>query len=137
STLVFSCVCDNGLQPNASEYSQTIPFYECTEAATQCVNRCARGDSACQTSCRTANPCGAQNPTRVNTTTSSTMAATATGGSGASETGDSEDYTGFGDAATTGSSDGASGAQSLVVGFGRVYGLAVIFVGVLVGFFML
>ena len=65
------------------------------------------------------------------------MAATATGGSGASETEDSEAFTGFGDAATTGSSDGASGAQSLVIGFGRSYGLALVFIGVSAGFFML
>ncbi|KAI4271775.1 MAG: hypothetical protein L6R38_006780 [Xanthoria sp. 2 TBL-2021] len=138
STLVYSCICDNGLTPNASEYSQTVPFYECTEAATQCVNRCPKTDSACQSQCRTANPCGAQNPTRVNTTTSSTMAATATrGGAAATDASDSS-YTGFGDAATTGSSESTNNAQALAIGFGRSWGLAVVFVGISAGFiFML
>ncbi|KAL8735827.1 MAG: hypothetical protein Q9181_002686 [Wetmoreana brouardii] len=140
STLAFTCVCDNGQQPNASEYSQTIPYYECTEAATQCVNRCPSADSACQSQCRTAHPCGAQNPTRVNTSTVSTMSATPTGGStGASETGASAVYTGFGTASTTGSSGGGSSdAQALVIGFGRSYGLALVFIGISAGFtFML
>ncbi|KAL8692526.1 MAG: hypothetical protein Q9218_002471 [Villophora microphyllina] len=135
STLDFSCVCDNGQQPNASEYSQTIPFYECTEAATQCVNNCNKGDTACQSTCRTAHPCGAQNPTRINTSTISTMAATSTGGSsGSKETGASAVYTGFGAASTTGSSSGKSDAQALAIGFGRSYGLAIMFICISAGF---
>ncbi|KAI4101405.1 MAG: hypothetical protein LQ339_005054 [Xanthoria mediterranea] len=139
STLDFSCVCDNGLTPNASEYSQTVPFYECTEAATQCVNRCPKTDSACQSQCRTANPCGAQNPTRVNTTTSSTMAATATRGGAAGTDASDSSYTGFGDAATTGTSEeSTNSAQALAIGFGRSWGLAVVFIGISAGFtFML
>lgn len=35
-----------------------MPYYECTEYANQCVNNCQKGDSACQSSCRTAHPCG-------------------------------------------------------------------------------
>lgn len=147
STLAYICLCDNGLTPNASEYSQTVPFYECTEAANQCVNRCPRGDSACQSQCRTASPCGAQNPTRVNTSTiSSTMSATSTGGGGAAATDASAIYTGFGAASTTGSDSGSdsgsggssSNAQALAIGFGRSWGLAVVFVGISAGFtFML
>ncbi|KAL4913844.1 hypothetical protein BDW62DRAFT_157446 [Aspergillus aurantiobrunneus] len=67
-TLAYSCVCDNGQSPNASEYSQTIPYYLCTEQNNRCVNACNQGDASCQTECRTANPCGAQNPTPANTT---------------------------------------------------------------------
>ncbi|KAL8804615.1 MAG: hypothetical protein Q9223_005634 [Gallowayella weberi] len=143
STLAYSCVCDNGLTPNASEYSQTVPYYECTEAATQCVNRCPKADSACQSQCRTAAPCGAQNPTRVNTSTiSSTMSATSTGGGAsatdASATDASAVYTGFGSSPTTGSGGSSSDAQALALGFGRSWGLAVVFVGVSAGFtFML
>ncbi|KAL8773100.1 MAG: hypothetical protein Q9194_004410 [Teloschistes cf. exilis] len=134
-TLAFTCVCDNGLQPNASEYSQTVPYYECTEYANQCVNNCQKGDSACQSSCRTAHPCGAQNPTRVNTSTISTMSATPTGdSSGSKETGASAVYTGFGAASTTGSSSGKSEAQTLIIGFGRSYGLAVVFISVAAAF---
>ncbi|KAL8714780.1 MAG: hypothetical protein Q9220_001293 [cf. Caloplaca sp. 1 TL-2023] len=126
----------NGQQPNASEYSLTIPYYECTQSANLCVDNCPKGDSACQSTCRTAHPCGAQNPTRVNTSTiSSTMAATATGGSAATD-GASTAYTGFGAASTTGSSSkgDSSDAGSFVVGFGRSYGLAAVFIGISAGF---
>ncbi|KAI4171482.1 MAG: hypothetical protein LQ343_004220 [Gyalolechia ehrenbergii] len=138
-TLSYTCICSNGLQPNASEYSQTIPYYECTEANSQCVNNCPNGDSACQTSCRTAHPCGAQNPTRINTSTISTMAATTTGGAAATDAADATAaYTGFGSASTTGSGDDSSDARALVIGFGRSYGLALVFIGISAGFtFML
>ncbi|KAL8949213.1 MAG: hypothetical protein Q9222_004663 [Ikaeria aurantiellina] len=135
ATLAYSCICSNGQQPNASEYSLTIPYYECTQSANLCVDNCPKGDSACQSTCRTAHPCGAQNPTRVNTSTiSSTMSATATGGSAATDDA-SAAYTGFGAATTTGSGGGdSSDAGSLVVGFGRSSGLAVVFVGISAGF---
>ncbi|KAL8852871.1 MAG: hypothetical protein Q9221_002247 [Calogaya cf. arnoldii] len=136
STLVYSCICDNGLTPNASEYSQTVPFYQCQEAANQCVARCPKTDSACQTQCRTAAPCGAQNPTRVNTTTSSTMAATATRG-GATATA-SDEYSDFGESAPTDGSESTNSAQARAIGFGRSWSLAVVFIGISAGFtFML
>ncbi|KAL3479031.1 hypothetical protein BJX99DRAFT_95727 [Aspergillus californicus] len=81
-TLTFSCVCDNGQSPNTSEYSQTIPYFLCTEQNERCVNACPQTSSSCQTNCRTDNPCGAQNPRPANTTstagTSSTTSATST-----------------------------------------------------------
>ncbi|KAL8839147.1 MAG: hypothetical protein Q9176_004650 [Flavoplaca citrina] len=53
------------------------------------------------------------------------MAATATGGAAATDT--AEDYTGFGDSETADA-----------IGFGRSWGLAVVFVGISAGFtFML
>ncbi|KAI9828918.1 MAG: hypothetical protein M1826_005841 [Phylliscum demangeonii] len=73
STLIFHCICSNGLSPNASEYSQTIPYYLCTETNNQCVANCG-GNSACQSACREQHPCGAQAPKRVNTSSSSTTA---------------------------------------------------------------
>ncbi|MCJ1238696.1 hypothetical protein MMC14_006687 [Varicellaria rhodocarpa] len=130
-TLVFSCVCNNGLQPNASQYSQTIPYFECTTFNSQCVTACA-GDSTCAAACQTNHPCGAQNPIRVNlTTTSSTMSVTAAASTAAGSGG----YTGFGgsSAAPTGSSDKSAG-NNLVLGMGQVYGLGAIFVGFFGGF---
>ncbi|KAB8238471.1 uncharacterized protein BDW43DRAFT_117155 [Aspergillus alliaceus] len=70
-SLTYSCICSNNLTPNASEYSQTIPYFMCTEQNNQCVKNCD-GDSTCQSDCRSKNPCGAQDPKRVNTTTSAT-----------------------------------------------------------------
>lgn len=137
SSLVYSCICSNGQQPNASEYSQTIPFYECQEAGNQCVARCPKTDSACQTTCRTANPCGAQNPTRVNTSTTSTMSATRTGDAAASSTMDADTtaaFTGFGPASATGSGGDSSDARALAIGLGKSYGLAMVFIGLSAGF---
>ncbi|CAL5867866.1 uncharacterized protein PFLUO_LOCUS2087 [Penicillium psychrofluorescens] len=74
--LAYNCVCSNNLSPNASQYSETIPYFVCTEHNNQCVNACASGDSICQSDCRTQNPCGAQAPTRVNITTATTTHAT-------------------------------------------------------------
>ncbi|PWY89317.1 hypothetical protein BO70DRAFT_359598 [Aspergillus heteromorphus CBS 117.55] len=67
-TLAYTCVCNNGMSPNASQYSLTIPYFICTQQDTDCVNNC-NGDSTCQSNCRSQHPCGAQNPKRVNVTT--------------------------------------------------------------------
>ena len=97
NTLTYACLCNNNLQPNVSEYSLSLPYFTCTEWGNQCVNGCG-GDSSCQADCRQDHPCGALNPTRVNSTTSSTMAATGT--SGATATGDTI-YTGLGGSTST------------------------------------
>ncbi|KAL4957843.1 hypothetical protein BDW69DRAFT_147964 [Aspergillus filifer] len=77
-TLVYSCVCSNGQTPNASEYSQTIPYYLCTEQNNRCVDACAQTDSSCQSACRTDNPCGAQNPRPPNNTANGNATTTGT-----------------------------------------------------------
>jgi len=76
-SLTYGCVCGNGLQPNMSEYSLTLPYFVCQEWGNQCVKGCG-GDNACASSCRQDHPCGAQNPTRANTTSSATSSATPT-----------------------------------------------------------
>lgn len=147
-SLVYLCLCSNGQQPNASEYSLTIPYHECQEFGNQCVKRCSATDSACQSACRTSNPCGAQNPTRVNISTTSTSSDTATATSTsnkAASTSDSNpaDYTGFGADPTATSSSGSgssdsNSAQALAVSFGRTYGLVLVLAMVCGGFtFML
>ncbi|KAF2088347.1 hypothetical protein K490DRAFT_602, partial [Saccharata proteae CBS 121410] len=100
NTLAYSCVCANNLSPNVTQYSQTIPYFECTEYGNQCVANCSQGDNLCASACRTDNPCGAQSPVRVNTSTITTMSSTTSGGSAATG---SAVYTGFGGgaAATT------------------------------------
>ncbi|BAE55689.1 hypothetical protein BDV35DRAFT_407571 [Aspergillus flavus] len=47
-SLVYSCICSNNQSPNASEYSQTIPYFECTEKNNQCVKNCD-GEQQCHT----------------------------------------------------------------------------------------
>lgn len=81
SDLTYSCVCENGFSPNVSEYSQTLPFFICQQWGTQCVANCGNGNTACQSSCTADHPCGAQNPTRQNTSTlTGTMTKSASAG---------------------------------------------------------
>ncbi|KAK5109787.1 hypothetical protein LTR62_006520 [Meristemomyces frigidus] len=119
TTLAWSCVCANGISPNVTQFSQTVPFFECQEWGTQCVSNCGTGNTACQSACQQDHPCGAQNPVRQNTSTlSSTMSSTASGSGAASSAGTSTTggsggqsvYSGFGGAAA--SSTGGSAAQS-------------------------
>lgn len=132
ASLTYDCTCGNGLAPNASEYSQTLPYFICTEYDNQCVTAC-NGDSTCQAACRDDHPCGAQNPTRVNTSTSTSMSSTATGGSSSATA--PIVYTGLGgNAATTTASSSSStstsksGAQA-ALDLGRSYGLVIVFAG--------
>lgn len=141
TTLDYSCVCANGLSPNASEFSLTIPYFECTEYGTQCVAKC-NGDSTCQSACRTNNLCGAQSPKRVTLSTTSTTSASATGTqSGATKTtGEAPLNTGFGTAQTptsSGGGGGSSGAEALAIDFGRTYGLALVLAAVCGGFMVM
>jgi len=134
--LTYDCICGNGQSPNASEYSQTLPYFICQTYGDQCVAAC-NGVTTCQSACRDQHPCGAQNPTRVNSTSSSTMAST-TLPAGATTGAGGVVYTGLGGGAaataTTGaSSNKKSGAQAALE-LGRNYGLAVIFGGIFAGF---
>ncbi|KAG9240763.1 hypothetical protein BJ878DRAFT_524340 [Calycina marina] len=72
-TLVYSCICGNCSTPNAANFSQTIPFFECQEYGNQCVDAYGVVNTPCQSACRVDNPCGAQKPTRVKITISSAM----------------------------------------------------------------
>ncbi|KAK9365663.1 hypothetical protein V1509DRAFT_632425 [Lipomyces kononenkoae] len=78
--LYYTCECANGLSPNLTEYSLTIPYFVCTEQVTLCANNCG-SDNACVSACRQNNPCGATNPTRVNVTTSSSSSTFSSTGS--------------------------------------------------------
>lgn len=144
-SLSYSCVCANGLSPNVSEYSQTIPYFTCTESNTQCVANCGMNNNACAASCTQDHPCGAQNPTRINATTSSASGtASATGNSASGTNGV---YSGFGSSASStgsssgssssGSSSSSSSATKVVLSFGQLYGVGVVVSGIVVGFGLL
>ncbi|KAK3671265.1 hypothetical protein LTR78_008900 [Recurvomyces mirabilis] len=113
TSLTYSCVCSNGMSPNISEYTQTLPFFICQEWGNQCVSNC-NGDSICQSNCRSQHPCGAQNPVRQNTSTlSSTMSQTGSAtGAGASTTPSNGVYSGFGGGSAASSTGGGSGGSS-------------------------
>ncbi|KAK2758691.1 hypothetical protein FQN54_003381 [Arachnomyces sp. PD_36] len=133
-TLVFSCVCSNNKEPNATEYSQTIPYFLCTESNNVCVENCD-GDTTCQTSCREDNPCGAQDPPRVNTTTAPT--GSATGSATATGSGGDVVYTGFGDGSASNSEPGDGAGAHAAVEIGRVYGFSILAAGFVGGFALL
>ena len=124
-TLSYSCICSNGASPNASQYSQTIPFYTCTEANNQCVASC--GNSECQSNCRTQHPCGAQAPIRVNVSTTTTTAATSAVAAAT---------TTMADVKSTSEATGAA-PRLLTVEKGHLYGMCVLVGGMIAGFAVL
>jgi hypothetical protein len=123
ATLTYGCVCENGLQPNVSEYSLTLPYFVCQEWGNQCQENCA--DSACATSCREDNPCGAQEPTRVNETTSASATASQTG---ATATDDTAIHTGL---------DGTGASETASAGTSQGVTVRALEKGSLAGFFVL
>jgi len=126
-TLSYQCVCQvNGLSPNVSEYSLTIPYYICTETNNQCVRACGINNN-CANNCRTKNPCGAQSPTRVTTTATSATATPTNSGSSS----DLDTFGGDGNFASDGANN--SGEQTML-DIGRTYGAAVIVTGALCAF---
>ncbi|KAL7358532.1 hypothetical protein ACKS0A_02543 [Histoplasma ohiense] len=132
-TLQYSCVCSNGVTPNTSEYTLTMPYYLCTEFNNQCAINC--GDSSsCVTACRVDNPCGAQNPKRVNST-STAPTASQTGTPSGTNTGGVV-YTGLGEGATSAPRKGTAG-HAMVLHIGQVYGAGVLVAAFLLGFSML
>ena len=127
-TLDFHCICGNGMTPNASEYSQTVPYFICTQQNDNCVANC-NGDSSCQSACRQNHPCGARNPTRV-TTTSSTPSST--------NGGNNVVYTGLGGgSAATGKPKPGAAPVLAVLQIGQVYGVGILVASFLAGFVML
>jgi len=136
TSLTYSCVCQNGMSPNASEYSQTLPYFICTEYGDQCVASC-NGATQCQSDCRSQHPCGAQDPVRVNVTSStSTAMASTTVPAGASSGTNGVVFTALGGSPTGSSSSGTTSksGSSAAMDFGRSYGLAVVFAGLFAGF---
>jgi len=137
TTLDYSCVCINGISPNASDYSQTIPYYVCTQDNDQCVTNCGLANNACSAACRDDNPCGAQNPTRVNTSTISTSTGTSATGTGTAGSATTTGYSAFGGAgggSTATSTSTAKTGTAIALSLGHTYGLAVIAGGMFAGF---
>jgi len=137
-TLSYSCVCGGGVSPNATQYSQTLPYFICTVYGTQCVASCG-GINTCQSACREDHPCGAQDPSPPNstasvTTASTTPSPTAADGSASTNAGGTV-FNGLGGAAATdaASSSKKNGAQA-ALDMGRSYGLAVVFTSIFAGF---
>ncbi|KAH9879418.1 hypothetical protein J1614_002858 [Plenodomus biglobosus] len=104
--LTYTCVCENGIAPNITQYSQTLPFFICQAWGNNCVAGC-QGDNTCQDKCRSEHPCGAQSPFLGNASLSSTTAtASRTGGASATNV---IPVTGFGGQQATGTGSASSG----------------------------
>jgi len=130
ATLDWTCVCTNGQTPNETEYSLTIPFHVCQEYGNQCVTACGQ-NNACSNNCRTQFTCGAADPTKINSTSSSTGTSTASSGKTSSS--------GFSSFGGSGSDSGSSGGKSTgsIVQVGQSLGLGLVVAGVMAGFAMM
>jgi hypothetical protein len=130
--LRYGCICADGNKPNVTEYSLTLPFHMCQEWGNQCVAACGLGSNQCSSDCRQNNPCGAQDPQRVNATSSTsagpeaTAATTTTSSNGGIFTGlngagpedeDDDSNTDSPSAAAVLESNRALGAALLIGGF--------------------
>jgi len=138
ATLSYSCVCGNGLQPNATQYSQTLPYFICTQYGTQCVAACGSLNT-CQSACREDHPCGAQDPnppsnvtTTKGSTTSTSTSAAANGAASTNAAGTV--YNGLAPTTSAASTSNTKSGDESALDMGRSYGLAVVFAGVFAGF---
>ncbi|OBT70139.1 hypothetical protein VE03_00575 [Pseudogymnoascus sp. 23342-1-I1] len=130
-TLTYDCTCGNGLSPNMTEYSLTIPFHICIEWGQQCVANCG-GVNTCQAACTEDHPCGAQDPSRGNAT------ATTTSGAPAATSTAAVAHDGFGtdsSSTTTGGTTAATPNAALAaLDVGRSFGLSIVFAGIFAAF---
>ncbi|KAF9357124.1 hypothetical protein BGX26_004241 [Mortierella sp. AD094] len=76
-TLQYSCECQGGIIPNTTEYTETIPYFECTADVQQCIKNCALSDNGCYATCKQRN-CAAEFPKKYNQTLATTTATTPT-----------------------------------------------------------
>jgi hypothetical protein len=122
--LFYECTCSGGVSPNLTEYSQTIPYFQCTIELNACTEGCS-GNAECSNQCPKTHKCGATSPKKANKTATTSSA---TASKTASATG-SDNGEGF--ASSDGSSSSSnSGAGSLVFSVGGTYGLGLVAVGI-------
>ncbi|KAJ6259827.1 hypothetical protein Dda_5469 [Drechslerella dactyloides] len=148
-TLQFSCICSDNTVPNATQYSQTIPYFLCTYQVQNCVDNCGSSYPQCAQQCVLGKTCGASDPKRSNVTVTATPTSTGAGsrktGSGSNSNGDDVAFDGTStgdDASTTGGSDNsAAGAKNAGNRLSSIYGGAsaatVMLLSVLCGAFVL
>ncbi|KAL2165538.1 hypothetical protein VTH06DRAFT_840 [Thermothelomyces fergusii] len=131
-TLTYGCVCSDGKQPNVSEYTLTLPYHVCQAWGEQCVDQCG-GDNQCQASCREDHPCGAQSPTRVNATQTTSSAPSTTASSTTAPT--DKVYDGLDDGEDDEDSDGGRGNSAAgALRLGDSYGVAILAASLFAGF---
>jgi len=69
-TLNYHCICTNGYTPNATEYTQTVPYFICSYTEYQCNADCSTssGGDPCYNGCQM--NCSATDPKKYNQTNS-------------------------------------------------------------------
>jgi len=127
--LAFTCLCSDNVSPNLTQYSQTIPYYECTTNQASCVADCGAANNDCASQCKKTFVCGATDPKKGNATASASKTASATS-TGAMSTG-TDSGTGF--AHADGSSSTSNAARAFMLEAGYAYGLGVVVAGIAVG----
>jgi hypothetical protein len=127
-SLTYSCICEDNSTPNITKYTQTLPYFICTEWGNQCVKDCGQ-DNTCSDKCRSEHPCGAQDPFKPNATASRTPSSS----SPSQTTTDNPDPTGLlGETSTA-----LPGAAPAMLNLGASYGMALTFAGFFMGFALL
>jgi len=122
--LYFECVCEGGITPNMTEYSLTIPYNLCIQSKQACADNCGNNQD-CATLCFSGKQCGATDPRRVNTTsTSTTVSATGTATNTPSSTSTNSPTT----------NDPFSGMGASLSAFGSAYGVGAMIAGMAFGF---
>lgn len=127
--LNFSCICEDGSTPNATEYSLAIPFNLCQQSKQMCVDNCD-GDTACADLCFIGKTCGASDPTRVNITTTTTAGSRPTGSNGD----DDENTDGNDEDEEEDPFKADTGMGVRLANFGSAYGIGAMVFGVALGF---
>ncbi|KAF9429060.1 hypothetical protein BGZ76_001876 [Entomortierella beljakovae] len=85
-TLGYSCMCQGGVIPNVTEYTYTIPYFQCVADGQSCIKACPLSDNGCYAECGKRN-CAAEFPKKYNQTLATTTASTPTASAGSTPTG--------------------------------------------------
>jgi hypothetical protein len=128
----FACVCSDGKEPDLKKYSQTIPYFTCSNVVEACVDNCA-GANLCAQQCRENKPCGAQGLPQNKTSTKKpdSSKTSSTNLPSATDKDDEDDFEqGFGNKKDEDKDSGANSMFSVK----SSYGLATGIVGLALGF---
>jgi hypothetical protein len=109
-----------------SRYSEPIPYYLCTKAQSDCINKC-NAIASCTDECRKQNTCGAQHPKPSNGTVANTTQTSTSSTSSSTPTASSANFNG----------KPSSAGPMLSAHVGTIYGAAAVVavaVGALGGF---
>ncbi|KAG0089878.1 hypothetical protein BGZ92_004056 [Podila epicladia] len=80
-SLSYVCICQGNISPNASEYTYTIPYFQCVADNQACIKSCAQSDNACYSKCNERS-CAAEFPKKYNQTIATSLSPTPTGTNG-------------------------------------------------------